>query len=84
MKKEHKAGLTAIAFVVLLIIGISDCGGNSTPTGSTSPIASASALASPPFTATSSHTPRRRAVDAIGLLPANERGELLRARRILP
>jgi len=64
MKKEHKAGLTAIAFVALLIIGISDCGGNSTPTGSTSPIASASALASAPFTATSSPTPAAVATKA--------------------
>jgi len=61
MKKEHKAGLTVIAFVVLLIIGISDCGGNSTSASNTSPVAGASAfastVASAPFTATSSPTP---------------------------
>jgi len=46
MKKEHKAGLTVLAFMVLLIIGISNCGGNAVPSGSNSPIASGSALSS--------------------------------------
>jgi hypothetical protein len=68
MKKEHKAGLTVIAFIVLLIIGISDCGGNSTPTGNTSPISGASALASTiasaPSTVTSSPTPAAVATKA--------------------
>jgi hypothetical protein len=47
MKKEHKAGLTVFALIVLLIIGISNCGGNAAPSGNPSPIASGSPSGSP-------------------------------------
>jgi hypothetical protein len=57
MRKQNKLGFAVVGFIVLIIIGISNCGGNATPTGNTSPIASgstlASAVASPTATATS-------------------------------
>jgi hypothetical protein len=61
MKKQNKIGLAVVGVIVLIIIGIVDGGGKSTPASSTSPIASASALASavasPTATATSTPTP---------------------------
>ena len=61
MKKQQKVGLAVVGVIVLIIIGIVNGGGKSTPTSSTSPIASTSALgsaaATPTFTATSTPTP---------------------------
>lgn len=61
MKKQNKLGLAVVGFIVLIITGISSCGGKATPTGNASPIASGSAHASaggsPTFTATSAPTP---------------------------
>ncbi len=57
MKKEQKVGIAVVGIIVLIIVGIVNGGGKSTPASSVSPIASASALASavasPPATTTS-------------------------------
>jgi hypothetical protein len=47
VKKQNKLGLAGVGLIVLIIIGISNCGGSATPSGSTSPVASGSASGSP-------------------------------------
>jgi hypothetical protein len=51
MKKQNKHGLAFVGFIILLIIIISNCHGNSAPNGTNSPIpsgaASGSAIGSP-------------------------------------
>ena len=82
MKKQNKLGLAVVGFIVLIITGISSCGGKATPTGNASPIASGSAHASaggsPTFTATSAPTPaavvaKAKATVAVGKLACPER-----------
>jgi hypothetical protein len=47
VKKEHKVVIALVAIIVLLIIGIANCGGSAAPGGNTSPLPSSSALGSP-------------------------------------
>ncbi len=47
VKKQSKLSIAVIGFIVLVVIGISNCGGNATPSGSTSPISSGSPSGSP-------------------------------------
>jgi hypothetical protein len=46
VKKQNKLGFAVIGFIVLIIIGISNCGGNTAPSGSSSPIPSGAASGS--------------------------------------
>ncbi len=46
MKKQNKLGFAVIGLIVLIIIGISDCGGTAAPSGSSSPIPSGAASGS--------------------------------------
>jgi hypothetical protein len=46
MKKDPKVGIAVVGFIVLLIIAISNCGGNATPSGNNSPIPSSAASGS--------------------------------------
>ena len=47
MKKQNKHGLAVIGFIILLVITLSNCHGNSTPNGNNSPIPSGVASGSP-------------------------------------
>lgn len=40
MRKQSKGGIAVLGFIVLIIIGISNCGGNSALSGGAAPIAS--------------------------------------------
>lgn len=67
MKKEQKVGIAVIGIIVLIIIGIVNGGGKSTPASGVSPIASASALASAvasPAAAATSASPAAAAAKA--------------------
>jgi hypothetical protein len=67
MKNEHKGILVVIALIVLLIIGISDCGSNTTPSADTSSVPSASAgapSASAGLPSASAEAPSSSAADA--------------------
>jgi len=46
MKKENKLGVAFVGFIVLIIIGVSSCGGSATSSGETSSIGSGSPVGS--------------------------------------
>jgi len=57
MKKANKLGVAFVGFIVLIIIGISSCGGSATPSGGTSSIDSGSPVGSSTVTASAQAPP---------------------------